>query len=147
PVNPEVTAMQKSATADKPASPTATAASGSPPSVPSTGSPPSDRADLRPENINDAVIRLAGNSQDGIQTAGAFLARLAGRSDQDVMTYMTIPATTSAGPSIFCQPATKPIFWSRFSNTVIKTISIFSKKAASSFTIWTTSSRTWTTNV
>ncbi|PYK39960.1 MAG: hypothetical protein DME49_02195, partial [Verrucomicrobia bacterium] len=66
-----------------------------------TASPASDRADLRPENIQDAVIRLAGNSQDGIQTAGAFLARLAGRSDQDVMTYMTIPATISGGPSIF----------------------------------------------
>ncbi|MEY2481927.1 MAG: 2-oxoglutarate/2-oxoacid ferredoxin oxidoreductase subunit alpha [Verrucomicrobiota bacterium] len=63
--------------------------------------PASDRADLRPENINDAVIRLAGNSQDGIQSAGAFLARLAGRSAQDVMTYMTIPATISGGPSIF----------------------------------------------
>ena len=63
--------------------------------------PASDRADLRPENIQDAVIRLAGNSQDGIQTAGAFLARLAGRSDHDVMTYMTIPATISGGPSIF----------------------------------------------
>ena len=60
-----------------------------------------DRADLRPENIQDAVIRLAGNSQDGIQSAGAFLARLAGRSAQDVMTYMTIPATISGGPSIF----------------------------------------------
>ena len=60
-----------------------------------------DRADLRPENIQDAVIRLAGNSQDGIQTAGAFLARLAGRSDHDVMTYMTIPSTISGGPSIF----------------------------------------------
>ncbi len=67
----------------------------------STASPPSDRADLRPENIQDAVIRLAGNSQDGIQTAGAFLARLAGRSEHDVMTYMTIPATISGGPSIF----------------------------------------------
>jgi len=64
-------------------------------------SPASERADLRPENIQDAVIRLAGNSQDGIQTAGAFLARLAGRSDQDVMTYMTIPSTISGGPSIF----------------------------------------------
>src|SRR6202022_3211735 len=64
-------------------------------------SPVSERADLRPENIQDAVIRLAGNSQDGIQTAGAFLARLAGRSDQDVMTYMTIPSTISGGPSIF----------------------------------------------
>jgi len=66
-----------------------------------TAAPVSDRADLRPENIQDAVIRLAGNSQDGIQTAGAFLARLAGRSDHDVMTYMTIPATISGGPSIF----------------------------------------------
>lgn len=74
PVNPDLTAVQK---AEAP------------------------RADLSPENIQDAVIRLAGNSQDGIQTAGAFLARLAGRSDQDVMTYMTIPATISGGPSIF----------------------------------------------
>jgi 2-oxoglutarate ferredoxin oxidoreductase subunit alpha len=63
--------------------------------------PNGERADLRPENIQDAVIRLAGNSQDGIQTAGAFLARLAGRSEHDVMTYMTIPATISGGPSIF----------------------------------------------
>jgi 2-oxoglutarate ferredoxin oxidoreductase subunit alpha len=59
------------------------------------------RADLRPQSIRDAVIRLAGNSQDGIQSAGAFLARLAGRSAQDVMTYMTIPSTISGGPSIF----------------------------------------------
>src|ERR1700736_223546 len=84
PVNPDVTAVQK------PAPPSSSAAT-----------PASDRADLRPENINDAVIRLAGNSQDGIQTAGAFLARLAGRSDHDVMTYMTIPSTISGGPSIF----------------------------------------------
>ncbi len=63
--------------------------------------PSAERADLRPENIDDAVIRLAGNSQDGIQSAGAFLARLAGRSAQDVITYMTIPATISGGPSIF----------------------------------------------
>jgi 2-oxoglutarate ferredoxin oxidoreductase subunit alpha len=66
-----------------------------------TKAPNTDRADLRPESIQDAVIRLAGNSQDGIQTAGAFLARLAGRSEHDVMTYMTIPATISGGPSIF----------------------------------------------
>src|SRR5438067_7422957 len=89
PVNPDVAAVQRSAAADKATPPTATAAS------------QSDRADLRPENIQDAVIRLAGNSQDGIQTAGAFLARLAGRSDHDVMTYMTIPSTISGGPSIF----------------------------------------------
>lgn len=54
-----------------------------------------------PRTIRDAVIRLAGDSQDGIQTVGGFLARLAGRSDQDVMTYMTIPSTISGGPSIF----------------------------------------------
>ncbi len=73
------------------------------PNLPETQptAPTSERADLRPQSIDDAVIRLAGNSQDGIQSAGAFLARLAGRSDQDVMTYMTIPATISGGPSIF----------------------------------------------
>ena len=51
--------------------------------------------------IPDVVIRLAGNSQDGIQAVGGFLARLAGRSAQEVMTYMTIPSTISGGPSIF----------------------------------------------
>jgi 2-oxoglutarate ferredoxin oxidoreductase subunit alpha len=59
---------------------------------------PSARA---PRPVQDIVIRLAGNSQDGIQAVGGFLARLAGRSDQDVMTYMTIPSTISGGPSIF----------------------------------------------
>ena len=54
-----------------------------------------------PRSIHDVVIRLAGNSQDGIQSIGGFLARLAGRTDQDVMTYMTIPSTISGGPSIF----------------------------------------------
>jgi 2-oxoglutarate ferredoxin oxidoreductase subunit alpha len=58
-------------------------------------------AGVAPRSIDDVVIRLAGNSQDGIQTIGGFLARLAGRSDQDVMTYMTIPSTISGGPSIF----------------------------------------------
>src|SRR3984957_19390185 len=52
-------------------------------------------------NISEAVIRIAGNSQDGIQAIGGFLARLAGRSEQEVMTFMTIPATISGGPSIF----------------------------------------------
>ncbi len=52
-------------------------------------------------NISEAVIRIAGNSQDGIQAIGGFLARLAGRSAQDVMTFMTIPSTISGGPSIF----------------------------------------------
>ncbi len=64
---------------------------------PSDGAPAADS----PRSIQDVVIRLAGNSQDGIQSIGGFLARLAGRSAQDVMTYMTIPSTISGGPSIF----------------------------------------------
>src|SRR5213076_2054895 len=51
--------------------------------------------------VSEAVIRIAGNSQDGIQAIGGFLARLAGRSEQDVMTFMTIPSTISGGPSLF----------------------------------------------
>ncbi len=51
--------------------------------------------------IAEVVIRIAGNSQDGIQSIGGFLARLAGRSEQEVMTFMTIPSTISGGPSIF----------------------------------------------
>jgi len=54
-----------------------------------------------PQTIRQSVIRIAGNSQDGIQSIGNMLARLAGRSDMEVMTYMTIPATISGGPSIF----------------------------------------------
>jgi len=63
--------------------------------VPSSG----DAAKV--SKISEAVIRIAGNSQDGIQAIGGFLARLAGRSEQEVMTFMTIPATISGGPSIF----------------------------------------------
>ncbi|MCL5098800.1 MAG: 2-oxoacid:acceptor oxidoreductase subunit alpha, partial [Candidatus Omnitrophica bacterium] len=51
--------------------------------------------------ISEAVIRIAGDSQDGIQAIGGFLARLAGRTEQEVMTFMTIPSTISGGPSIF----------------------------------------------
>jgi 2-oxoglutarate ferredoxin oxidoreductase subunit alpha len=51
--------------------------------------------------VPEAIIRIAGNSQDGIQAIGGFLARLAGRSEQEVMTFMTIPSTISGGPSIF----------------------------------------------
>src|SRR5437588_11406014 len=51
--------------------------------------------------IPEAVIRIAGNSQDGIQAIGGFLSRLAGRSEQEVMTFMTLPSTISCGPSIF----------------------------------------------
>ncbi len=56
---------------------------------------------LEVATVEDAVIRFAGNSQDGIQTIGGMLARLAGRTDQEVITYMTIPSTISGGPSIF----------------------------------------------
>ena len=58
-------------------------------------------ATATPTSIRNAVIRLAGHSQDGIQSIGAFLAQLAGTTAQDVMTYMTIPSTISGGPSIF----------------------------------------------
>ena len=69
----------------------------------SAGSDSSTATDNPPtgQTVRDVVIRLAGNSQDGIQAIGGFLARLAGRSDQEVMTFMTIPATISGGPSIF----------------------------------------------
>jgi 2-oxoglutarate ferredoxin oxidoreductase subunit alpha len=63
--------------------------------APSTGGTP------KVSKIPEAVIRIAGNSQDGIQAIGGFLARLAGRSEQEVMTFMTIPSTISGGPSIF----------------------------------------------
>ncbi len=72
--------------------------------TPDTKPSPKDQSgDAGPnrEDIKDAVIRLAGDSQDGIQTIGGFLARLAGRTAQEVMTYMTIPSTISGGPSIF----------------------------------------------
>jgi 2-oxoglutarate ferredoxin oxidoreductase subunit alpha len=64
------------------------------PAAESNGSP-------RVSTVKEAVIRIAGNSQDGIQAIGGFLARLAGRSEQEVMTFMTIPSTISGGPSIF----------------------------------------------
>ena len=66
----------------------------------STITPPANGAP-NVSKISEAVIRFAGNSQDGIQAIGGFLARLAGRSEQDVMTFMTIPSTISGGPSIF----------------------------------------------
>ncbi|HVU35152.1 MAG TPA: 2-oxoacid:acceptor oxidoreductase subunit alpha [Opitutaceae bacterium] len=71
------------------------------PNTPETPGAGAAASNGTPRPIQDVVIRLAGNSQDGIQTIGGFLARLAGRSDQDVMTYMTIPSTISGGPSIF----------------------------------------------
>ncbi|MFK5924954.1 MAG: 2-oxoacid:acceptor oxidoreductase subunit alpha [Verrucomicrobiota bacterium] len=66
-----------------------------------TTSAPKANADDSNGDITDAVIRFAGNSQDGIQTIGGFLAKLAGRSAREVMTYMTIPSTISGGASIF----------------------------------------------
>src|ERR1700685_1467435 len=62
---------------------------------------PSSNGAPKISQISEAVIRIAGNSQDGIQAIGGFLARLAGRNEQEVMTLMTIPATISGGPSIF----------------------------------------------
>jgi 2-oxoglutarate ferredoxin oxidoreductase subunit alpha len=70
-------------------------------SITSSETPDGGKSAATPRSLNDVVIRLAGNSQDGIQAVGGFLARLAGRSAQEVMTYMTIPSTISGGPSIF----------------------------------------------
>ncbi|MDB6031841.1 MAG: pyruvate ferredoxin oxidoreductase [Verrucomicrobiales bacterium] len=67
----------------------------------STITPAQPGGNAKLSKISEAVIRIAGNSQDGIQAIGGFLARLAGRSEQDVMTFMTIPSTISGGPSIF----------------------------------------------
>ena len=64
-------------------------------------SPPPSNGAPKVSKVSEAIIRIAGNSQDGIQAIGGFLARLAGRSEQEVMTFMTIPATISGGPSIF----------------------------------------------
>ena len=68
----------------------------------SAEAPAAQEPDGKPlSKVTEAVIRIAGNSQDGIQAIGGFLARLAGRSEQEVMTFMTIPSTISGGPSIF----------------------------------------------
>src|SRR5208283_807645 len=67
----------------------------------STLTPPVNNGNSKVLKVSEAVIRFAGNSQDGIQAIGGFLARLAGRSEQEVMTFMTIPSTISGGPSIF----------------------------------------------
>jgi 2-oxoglutarate ferredoxin oxidoreductase subunit alpha len=66
-----------------------------------SASAPASGGAQKVSHINEVVIRIAGNSQDGIQAIGGFLARLAGRSEQEVMTFMTIPSTISGGPSIF----------------------------------------------
>jgi 2-oxoglutarate ferredoxin oxidoreductase subunit alpha len=42
----------------------------------------SPQSSPRISKISEAVIRIAGNSQDGIQAIGGFLARLAGRSER-----------------------------------------------------------------
>jgi 2-oxoglutarate ferredoxin oxidoreductase subunit alpha len=67
----------------------------------SIATPPVNGGAPKVSKVSEAVIRFAGNSQDGIQAVGGFLARLAGRSEQEVMTFMTIPSTISGGPSIF----------------------------------------------
>jgi len=56
---------------------------------------------LKKVHLEDAVIRIAGNSQDGIQSVGDMLSRLSGRSKRGVITFQTFPSTISGGPSIF----------------------------------------------
>jgi 2-oxoglutarate ferredoxin oxidoreductase subunit alpha len=97
----------------------------------------------RVSSISEAVIRIAGNSQDGIQALGGFLARLAGRSEQEVMTFMTIPSTISGGPSIFqvrigsgevLSAGDEADVLLAFTTTAISSTSSRSRKAASSCT-------------
>lgn len=57
--------------------------------------------DSQPSFISGTTIHLAGYFQDSIQSIGGFLARLAGRSEREVMTMITIPSIISCGPSIF----------------------------------------------
>lgn len=59
------------------------------------------QANLNVSKKQEITIRLAGYSQDGIQSMGSLLAKLAGRSGYRVMTYMTIPATVAGGNSIY----------------------------------------------
>src|SRR4051812_31719315 len=54
-----------------------------------------------PLTIKFCAPRLREIARVDIRAGGVSPPRLAGRSDQDVMTYMTIPATISGGPSIF----------------------------------------------
>ncbi|MCG8526062.1 MAG: 2-oxoacid:acceptor oxidoreductase subunit alpha [Opitutales bacterium] len=49
----------------------------------------------------ETVIRIVGHAQDGVQSLGSLLAKLAGRSGYQVMTYMTIPATIAGGSSVY----------------------------------------------
>lgn len=56
---------------------------------------------LKKVHLEEAVIRIAGNSQDGIQSVGDMLSRLSGRSARGVITFQTFPSTISGGPSIF----------------------------------------------
>jgi hypothetical protein len=67
PVKPDITAVQRADPSEANKSPQPSADGQKTPgaSVVKDAGPASDRADLRPESINDAVIRLAGNSQDG----------------------------------------------------------------------------------
>lgn len=51
--------------------------------------------------VKELVVRIAGDSQDGIQVVGDFLARYTGRSRMGVITFQTFPATIAGGPSIF----------------------------------------------
>ncbi len=57
--------------------------------------PPSANGAPTVSRINEVVIRIAGNSQDGIQAIGGFSARLARRSEQEVADLHDHSATIS----------------------------------------------------
>ena len=96
------------------------------------------RADLRPQHIRDAVIRLAGNSQDGIQSAGAFLAtarrtQRAGRDDlhDDPVHHLgrSVHLSRCASDRARCFPrATKRTCWWPSTSTATRTTLSFLKE-------------------
>src|SRR5438132_4833785 len=51
--------------------------------------------------IHDLVIRVAGESGEGIQSTGILLAQATARGGFDVITYWTVPAEIKGGHALF----------------------------------------------
>src|ERR671933_804684 len=51
--------------------------------------------------VHDLVIRVAGESGEGIQSTGILLAQASARGGFDVITYWTVPAEIKGGHALF----------------------------------------------
>src|SRR5215471_7787947 len=51
--------------------------------------------------VHDLVIRVAGESGEGIQSTGILLAQAAARGGFHVLTYWTVPAEIKGGHALF----------------------------------------------